>query len=112
MNCSVSGCTRAAWHKKNTCFQHTVPPRKTLYRVWQAVRETPHASLREIGYQLHIAPSTVNRALFELDRIGAVRKPEYKVARGLVVLPVITAPDQDDDGVKRLHSYRVLWIDA
>jgi len=84
-------------------FQHTAPPRETLERVYQAVRETPHASLREIGYRLHIAPSTVNRALFELDRIGAVRKPERDIARGLVILPAAIY-----DG----NPYAALWIDA
>jgi len=112
MNCAVPGCNRAAWGKKPQCFQHTVPPRKTLYRVWRAVCDTPSATLREIGYRLKIAPSTVNRALWELDRIGVVRKPERKVVRGLIVLPVVTAPDQDEDGATRHHPYRVLWIDA
>ncbi len=106
MNCSVPNCNRAVWTRNpsaHTCFKHTVPSRETLYRVWQAVRETPSASLREIGYRLKIAPSTVNRALYELDRIGAVCKPEYKVARGLVVLPAAVYDDQ---------LYAALWIDA
>lgn len=111
MNCSVPDCDRTAWRNGHTCFNHTVPPRETLYCVWQAVRETPSASLRDLGYRLHLSPSTVNRALYELDRVGAVRKPPPKVARSLVMLPVVTAPDQDEDGVVRIQPYRILWLD-
>lgn len=106
MNCSVPDCDRKVWTRNpsaHTCFQHTVPSHETLARVYQAVCEKPSASLREIGYRLHIAPSTVNRALWELDRVGAVRKAERKVARGLVVLPAAIYDDQ---------PYRALWIDA
>lgn len=102
-NCSVPGCEHAAWRTGYTCFRHTSPPRATLDRVYQAVRETPHASLREIGYRLKLAPSTVNRALYELDRVKAVRKPPHRIARALVVLPAAIY-----DGV----PYRALWIDA
>lgn len=105
MNCSVSGCNREVWTRNpsaHTCFQHAVPPRETLERVYQAVREKPSASLREIGYRLKLAPSTVNRALWELDRVGAVRKPPRKVGRGLVVLPAAIYDDQ---------PYHVLWLD-
>lgn len=102
MNCSVSGCNHTVWNNKGVCFRHTAPPRETLACVYQAVRETPHASLREIGYQLHIAPSTVNRALYELDRVGAVRKAPRKVARGLVVLPAAIYDNE---------PYAAVWID-
>lgn len=102
MNCSVPGCKHAAWHKDSTCFRHTAPPRETIARVYAAYREMPRASLRDIGYRLHLAPSTVNRALWALDRADAIAKPPRKIARGVVIPPAAIYQDT---------PYTALWLD-
>ena len=100
MNCTYPGCNKPSWSNRKTCYRHSAPPEATIRRVWVAVCKRPHASVREITSKLSSSTSTVNRALHELRRRGAIERDEHK-SRTVT----ITAARCGD------HAYRAVWMD-
>lgn len=70
--CAEPGCDRGRWCGYRTCYRHTPVSRETLYRVWHAVTNDTHLSVRELARHTKRSTQTVQRALHQLQRIGAL----------------------------------------
>lgn len=64
----------------------------TTRRVWVAVTARPHASVREIGAELALAPSTVFQALARLRAAGYVEQAAGTTRTRVVRVPFVVVP--------------------
>lgn len=83
------------------CYRHNAPSKKSMRRVYNALRHNTRASIREIAISCRMSTSTVQRAIWALGRLGLITH-EPQSNRTIVMQPTVTY---------RGNPLHVVWLD-